>query len=177
MPRGVGIHLHEQADIIQRGWNNSGDGDVGVADIEELRDHEGGRAHHGRCQHGAGRGAGFDRAGIGGAEAAFFHHGNGHGAGGQHVGNDRAGHHAEQAAGENADLGGAAAKRAAQRERKIDEELAGAGHHQRGAEHQKADHGVGERLNGNAEQALARQYVIGRGLLERELRSPEWAEP
>ena len=31
----------------------------------------------------------------------------------------------------------------------------GAGHHQRGAEHQKADHGVGERLDRNAEQAFA----------------------
>ena len=48
----------------------------------------------------------------------------------------------------------------------IDEELAGAGHHQRGAEHQKADHGVGERLDRNAEQAFARQHVIGGRLFE-----------
>ena len=88
--RGIGIHLHEQADIIQRGRNDRGERDLGVADVEELRDHERGRAHHRRRQHRAGRRAGLDRAGIGGAEAALLHDRDGHGAGGQHVGDDRA---------------------------------------------------------------------------------------
>jgi hypothetical protein len=47
------------------------------------------------------------------------------------------------------------AKMQTQGECDVDEELAGAGHHQCGAEHQKADHGVGERLDWYAEQALA----------------------
>ena len=111
--RGIGIHLHEQADIIQHRRNDRGESNVGVADVEELCDHERGRAHHRRRQYRAGRRAGLDRGGIGGAEAALLHHGNGHGAGGQHVGDDRAGHHAEQAAGKDAHLRRAAAEGAA----------------------------------------------------------------
>ncbi len=79
--------------------------------------------------------------------------------------------------GEDADLRGAAAEGAAQREGDVDEEFSGAGHHQRGAEHQEADHGVGEGLDRNAEQAFARQHVIGGGLLERRLGAAERPEP
>ena len=75
------------------------------------------------------------------------------------------------------DLGGAAAERAAQRERQIDEELARAGHHQRGAEHQEADHRVGEGLDRNAEHALVRERVIGGRLLERRLLAAQRPEP
>ncbi len=59
----------------------------------------------------------------------------------------------------------------------VDEEFSGAGHHQRGAEHQEADHRVGERLDRNAEQAFARQHVIGGGLFERRLRAAERPKP
>ncbi len=55
--------------------------------------------------------------------------------------------------------------------------FAGARHHQRGAEHQKADHGVGKGLDRNAEQAFAREHVIGRRLFERRLRAAERSQP
>ena len=87
---GVGVHLHEQADVIERGRNDRGDRDLGVADVEELRDHKRRRTHHRRRQHGAGRSAGLDGAGIGGTKAAFLHDRDGHGARGQHVGDNRA---------------------------------------------------------------------------------------
>ena len=79
--------------------------------------------------------------------------------------------------GKDADLRGAAAEGAAQRKGDVDEEFSGARHHQRGAEHQKADHGVGKGLDRNAEQAFARQHVIGRRLFERRLRAAERSEP
>ena len=59
----------------------------------------------------------------------------------------------------------------------VDEELSGARHHQRGAEYQKADHGVGKGLDRNAEQAFARQHVIGGRLFERRLRAAERSQP
>ena len=152
-------------------------GHFGVGRADELRHHEGGGAHHRRRQHGAGRGAGLDGAGIGGGEAGPLHGRDRHGAGGQHVADDAARHHAEQARGEDADLCRAAAERAAQREGEIDEELAGAGHHQGGAEHQEADHHVGEGLDRDAEQALGRKNVVGDRLVEGRLVALERAEP
>ena len=174
---GVGVDLHEEGEVVERGRDDGGQRHLGVADVEELGDDEGGGAHHRRRQHGAGRGAGLDGAGVGGREARALHGGDGHGAGGQHVGDDAARHHAEQAAGEDADLGRAAAERAAQREGEIDEELAGPRHHQGGAEHQEADHGLGERLDRDAEQALAGEHVVGGRLLQRRLAAPERPEP
>ena len=63
------------------------------------------------------------------------------------------------------------------RERDVDEEFSRAGHHQRGAEHEEADHRVGESLHRDAEQALAGQHVIGDRQIERRLRAPERPEP
>jgi hypothetical protein len=174
---GVGVDLHEKGEVVERGRDDGGDGDLGVADIEELGDDEGRGAHHRRGQNGAGRRAGLDRAGVGGREARAFHGGDGHRAGGQHIGDDAPRHHAEHAAGEDADLGRAAAKRAAQREGEIDEELAGPRHHQGRAEDQEADHRLGEGLDGYAEQALAGEHVVGGRLLHGGLAPPQGPEP
>ena len=174
---GVAVDLGEQADIIQDRRDGRGQRDIGVTGVHELRHHERGGAQHRRRQHGAGGCAGFDRGGIGRREAGLLHRRDGHGARGQHVGDDAAADGAEQPAGEDANLRSAAAERPAHRESNVDEEFSGAGHHQRGAEHQKADHGVGEGLNRNAEQALARQHVIGGGLLKGRLRAAERPEP
>jgi hypothetical protein len=103
--------------------------------------------------------------------------GNRHRARGQHVADDAAGHHAEQARGEDADLGGAATEGAAQREREVDEELAGAGHHEGRAEHQEPDDDVGEGLDRNAQQAFRGEHVVGGGLVERRLVALQRPEP
>ncbi|EEF22739.1 conserved hypothetical protein [Ricinus communis] len=55
--------------------------------------------------------------------------------------------------------------------------LSGARHHQRGAEHQEADHSVGKGLDRNAEQAFARQHVIGSRLFERRFGAAERSQP
>ena len=173
----VAVDLHEQADVIEHRWYGGGQRDFGVAHVHELRHDERGCAQHRRRQHGAGRGARFDGAGVGRAEARLLHHRDGHGAGGQHVRHDAAADRAQQAAGKNAHLGGTAAERAAQRERQVDEELAGSRHHQRRAEHEEADDGLGERLNGDAEQALGGEHMIGDRLIEGRLIAPQRSEP
>ncbi len=55
--------------------------------------------------------------------------------------------------------------------------LPGAGHHERGAEDEKADHRLGERLERDAEETLDREHVIGARLLGRRLRAFERPEP
>ena len=175
--RGIRIDLHEQAGIEEEGRDDGGKGDLGVGRAQELGHHESRGAHHRRRQDRARRGAGLDGPGVGGAEAGPLHGGNRHGARGEDIADDAAGHHAEQARGEDADLGGAAAERTAQREREVDEELAGAGHHEGRAEHQEPDDDIGEGLDRYAEQALRGEHVVGGGLIERRLVALERPEP
>ena len=174
---GVGVDLHEQAEVVEQRRDHRGRGDLGVADAEELGDHESRRTHHRRREHRAGGRASLDCRRVGRAKTGSLHHRDRHRAGCQHVRDDGPRHHAQHRAGEDAHLGSAAAEGATQRERQVDEELAGTGHHQRGAEHQKADHRLGKSLQRNAQQALGRQHVVGAGLRRRRLAALERSEP
>ncbi len=62
--RGIGVDLHEQAEVVQQRRDRGRERDLGVAHVEELRHDERGRAHHRRREHRAGGGAGLDGAGV-----------------------------------------------------------------------------------------------------------------
>ena len=99
-----------------------------------------------------------------GGEADLFHQRDGEGAGGDHVGDGRAGDQAGQPGGDHGGLGRSAAQMAQPGKGGADKVVAGAGRFQQGAEeHEHEDH-AGGNPQGDAEDPLGGQPVVGHAL-------------
>ena len=72
------VDLHEDGEIIKHRRNDRGDHHLGVGNFQELGHQEGGGAHHRRHELAAGRGIGFDGAGIDRRIARALHQRDGH---------------------------------------------------------------------------------------------------
>ncbi len=106
----LGLEMHgcEDGDIVKHRRHDREGGNGEIAGAQELRHHEGGGTHDRRHELAAGGGHGLDRAGEGGPVAGALHQRDGEGTGGHDVGHGAARDSAEQAAGDDRHLGGAA---------------------------------------------------------------------
>ena len=143
-----------RGDVVEDRWDQRRQHHVAVADLQELRHHEGGRAHHRRHQLPAGRGHRLDGGRRVGGVAALAHQRDGDHSGRDDVGHRAARDRAEQRRSGHRDLGRAAAVAAHQRGRDIGEEPRSARGVEEHAEIDERDHDGRRHGERNAQQPV-----------------------
>ena len=173
--RRVVVRLQDQREIEQQGGHDGGDHHRRIGHVEILGHDERDRAHHRRHQRPAGRGAGFDGAGVGRRVSDTLHRRDRQLAGGHDVRDDAARERTEQAARDDRDLGRSAARAPEQGRCERHEEFAAAGHHQRRAEDEKADQQAGDDAHRHADDAFGAKRMLAHKLLDTAGWSPQEA--
>ena len=115
------------AEEVEEGGDQRGQGHLAERHAHEVGHDEGGRGHDRRHDLAADGGGGLDGGGEGGPVADPLHHGDREDAVHHDVGHAAPRDRAEERAGEDGDLGGAAHQTAGQRGGEPDEEVADAG--------------------------------------------------
>ena len=159
------VHDVEQRDVRNQRRQDGVLHHLHVGDAHVLHHQEGRCAHHRRHDLAVDRGRHLHRAGLVAAVAHALHQRNGEGAGGHHVGDRRAGDDASGRRRHHRRLGRPPAHVAQQRERALDEVVAGAGFvEQRAEQHEQEDEAAGHAQR-DAEYALGGEpEVRGRPL-------------
>ena len=168
----AGLHGFEIDDVEQRAIGEQRRqqrvlAHLRVGDADIFGHQERGGAHHRRHQLAVDAGRAFDRAGLHRRVADALHQRDGEGAGGHHIGDRRAGDHAGHAGRHDRGLGGPAAELPEQRERDLDEIIAGAGLLQQRAEQHEQEDEIGRDAERDAEHALGGEPEMRGGARDR----------
>ena len=143
-PRGDGVDLEEQHQIVERRRNRGGDHHVDIGDFEELGDDERRRPHHRRGDLPAVGGHRLDPGGVARLEPGALHHRDGDDPGRHDVADRRSRDGAEGAGGDDGDLGRPAPAMTHQPHGEVGEEPRRAGDFQQLAEDDEGEHKFGD---------------------------------